>query len=218
MVLSGSQACVSKHAFWFVRGENRTGMSSECKVQEEGYGNIRVCHLACRCLESCGCSYLHYRIQFASRVTTALALCHFELMTSYPGFVDPELITYWHWLLLYAWNCWLRSWTKLLFCHEFNSIPDISKGSSIYIHISTAGQSRNAQKRRYISFGVYNDYATDYGHVPFGTSKSLTSILMFKLRLFIKENCAMNMQATERSSLCSAIAWALNGCSIVCSD
>ena len=93
VVLSGSQPCVSRNAFWFVRGENRTGMPSECKVQEEGFGNFRVCSLTCRCLVPDICGYLHHRVQFPSRVNSTLGFCYFELV--YLGPVNPKLIIYW---------------------------------------------------------------------------------------------------------------------------
>ena len=93
VVLSGSQPCVSRNAFWFVRGENRTGMPSECKVQEEGFGNFRVCSLTCRCLVPDICGYLHQRVQFPSRVNKMLGFCYFELV--YRGLIDPKLIIYW---------------------------------------------------------------------------------------------------------------------------
>ena len=93
-ILAGSQPCVSKNAFWFVRGENRKGMPSVCMVQEETHRKRRVCTLTCRCLEACGCSYLHYRSQFLPWMKTTSALCHLE-MTSYPRLINPKLITYW---------------------------------------------------------------------------------------------------------------------------
>ena len=93
IVLSGSQPCVSRNAFWFVRGENRTGMPSECKVQEERFGNFRVCSLTCGCLVPCICGYLHQRVQFPSRVSSTLGVCYFELL--YPGIIDPKLIINW---------------------------------------------------------------------------------------------------------------------------
>ena len=93
VVLSGSQPCVSRNTFWFVRGENRTGMPSECKVQEQGYGNFRVCDLTCRCLAQCVCGYLHYRAQFPSRSKGNSGLCYIELI--YPGLINPKLVIYW---------------------------------------------------------------------------------------------------------------------------
>ena len=93
-ILAGSQPRVSKNAFWFVRGENRKGMPSVCMVQEETHRIRRVCTLTCRCLEPCGCSYLHYRGQFLPWMKTTSALCHFEIMTPYPKLINPKLITY----------------------------------------------------------------------------------------------------------------------------
>ena len=94
MVLSGSQPCVSVNTPWFVRGENTRGTPLECEVHEEVQGRGRVCSLTCLCLEPFVCGFLHYRTQFPFWNMDTLALCHFELKTSYPGLVNPELITY----------------------------------------------------------------------------------------------------------------------------
>ena len=81
VVLSGSQPSSSGSAFWFVRRENKSGMLSECKVQEEELRNSRVCALSCRCLvPSCACGYLHYRVQFPSPMNSILGLCYFEFI------------------------------------------------------------------------------------------------------------------------------------------
>ena len=95
LVLSGSQFCVSINTEWFVRGENTTGTPSECTVKELESGNTRVCTLICRCLNPNICGFLHYRVQFPTWVTSTLQLCHFELMTAYPGFINPQLVFYW---------------------------------------------------------------------------------------------------------------------------
>ena len=96
LVLSGTQSCDSKTTAWFVRGENGTGAPSECSVIEELRGDARVCVVTCRCLASCGCGYLHFRVQFPTWMATTLALCHLELVTPYTGFILPKLISYWH--------------------------------------------------------------------------------------------------------------------------
>ena len=93
VVISGSQPCVSGKAFWFVRGQNRTGKPSECAVQETEYETSRSCALECRCLETSICGYLHYRVQLPSWISSTLALCYFELI--YPGLVDPALRIFW---------------------------------------------------------------------------------------------------------------------------
>ena len=118
-------------------------MSSECKVQEEGHGHLRVCHLTCRCLEACDCGNLHYRIQFASRVTTTLALCHFELMTSYPGFVDPELITFWYQSLLYVFGYRLLSWLSYWFVVNSDRIHKFDMQLQTVIYALVAQDNRN---------------------------------------------------------------------------
>ena len=94
LVLSGTQPCDSENTAWFVSGENGTGAPSECSVIEELHGDARVCVVTRRCLASCGCGYLHFRAQFPSWIATTLALCHYELVTPYPGFILPELVNY----------------------------------------------------------------------------------------------------------------------------
>ena len=95
VVLSVSQPCDSSNTFWFVRGENTTGVPSECAVQEITNEISKDCALTCQCVDPSVCGYLHYRVQFPPWVTTTLALCHYELMTSYPELINPELVIYW---------------------------------------------------------------------------------------------------------------------------
>ena len=92
MVLSGSQSCASGITSWFVRGENKIGMPSECEVQEAGDENSKICVLTCQCVDPHICDYLHYRVHFTPWDAATLALCHFDMANS--GFVNPELVIY----------------------------------------------------------------------------------------------------------------------------
>ena len=94
-VLSGSRPCVSRTSTWFVHGKNNTGALSECLVDEKAHRDVSVFYLTCRCMLPSECGYLHYRVQFPHWVTSIVELCHFQLMTPYPGFINPKLIIYW---------------------------------------------------------------------------------------------------------------------------
>ena len=91
VILSGPTSCASITNTWFVHGKNNTGAPSECAINQKQHGNYNVCDLTCQCVEPLICGYLHFCAQFPPWVTSKVLLCHMELMTSFPGFVNPVI-------------------------------------------------------------------------------------------------------------------------------